>query len=193
MHKRHERLGLPGQPQSVSTGRHFLTLTLAEWGLSPLTETVALAATEVLTNAVVHAGTPIEVVVQLAEELTVSVRDDGPPWTAEPAGPGGVGLPPWDSEGGRGLALIEAVSDAWGVRTEPAGKTVWFSLARPAQPAGRVAEVNWPPVPLPTSHASPRDLGSATATAQPPVPALTVQLRSAHRQAAGRIFGDDLW
>lgn len=150
MRERNERISLPGQVESVTAGRHFLTLILAEWGLSAWTDPVALAASEVLTNAVVHAGTPIEVGLQLSRGstqdlssgnvvggvLVVWVRDGCPPWTPTPP-PGGVGLPEWDSESGRGLALVEAVSDAWGVRPEPTGKTVWFSLRVPAPTTGR--------------------------------------------------------
>ena len=139
---RHGHITLPAQSESVTAGRHFLTLTLAEWGLGALTDEVALAASELLTNAVLHARTPLEVAMQLTDQLVVSVQDGCPPWQADLSPPdltepGQDDVAAWDSEGGRGLLLLAAVSDAWGIRPEPTGKTVWFSLALPAAFVGR--------------------------------------------------------
>lgn len=133
MRERQHRVRFPAQPESVPAGRHFLTMTLMEWDLTGLVETVALASSEVLTNAVVHARTAFEVEVRAREHLVVSVHDGGPLWTGAAAGglPQPLALPGWDVESGRGLALVEAVSDAWGVRRDVHGKTVWFSLAIP--------------------------------------------------------------
>lgn len=139
--ERRERVRFPPQPESVPAGRHFLTMTLLEWDLTGLVEAVALASSEVLTNAVVHARTAFEVEVRAAEHLVVSVHDGGPLWTRSAAGPsaGSVALPGWDVESGRGLALVEAVCDDWGVRRDVAGKTVWFSLAIPDGEPGAAA------------------------------------------------------
>lgn len=138
MDERDERIRLPGQYESLTAvGASFLTLTLVEWGLGLLTDALSLAASEVLTNAVLHARTPIEVAMHLSEQLVVSVHDESPPWLTEPTDAAQTALPDWDSEGGRGLPLIEAVTDAWGVRPEPPGKTVWFSLLPPPHLARR--------------------------------------------------------
>lgn len=134
MYRQHERLALPAQPESVTAARHFLTLTLTAWGLTALIDKVALAVSEVLTNAVVHAQTALEVDMHVGEQLVVSVRDGSPPWAALPLGAVASTLPEWDSEGGRGLALVQAVTDAWGVCPEHLGKTVWFTLDLPRQP-----------------------------------------------------------
>lgn len=77
---RQERLTLPAQVESVPAARHFLSYMLGQWGLAALVDAVALAASELLTNAVVHAGTPIEVRLLVAGSLVVSVRDGRPAW-----------------------------------------------------------------------------------------------------------------
>jgi len=118
---------MPAQPESVTAARHFLCQMLSAWGLAELTDTVALAASELLTNAVVHARTSFEVTVLADQDLLVSVRDSAVPWRlGQPAD-----LPDWPQESGRGLALVAAVSHQWGVRPEPDGKTVWFTVALP--------------------------------------------------------------
>ena len=79
---------------------------------------------EVVTNSVVHGGPPIVVAVDCdgTAGLQVRVRD------------GSHDLPElrqaevWD-EGGRGLGLLDTLSDDWGVDPEPGdGKQVWFVL-----------------------------------------------------------------
>lgn len=122
---------MPGQLESVPAGRHFLTMMLLECELTALSDAVALAASEVLSNAVLHARTSIEVVFDLGEQLIVSVHDGTPPWTSTGPGVSHLALPASDSETGRGLALVAAVTDTWGVRPKLSGKAVWFSLALP--------------------------------------------------------------
>ena len=84
----------------------------------------ALCASELVTNGVLHARTRIVVGVTLgARRLLVTVGDraGGTPHT-----------PPQDDErpSGRGLMLVEALADQWGVSEERDGKTVWFTVAR---------------------------------------------------------------
>ena len=59
-------------------GRFVATVTPT----ASLSDAVALAASEVLSNAVLHARTSIEVVFDLGEQLIVSVHDGTPPWTS---------------------------------------------------------------------------------------------------------------
>ncbi|HET6699616.1 MAG TPA: PAS domain S-box protein, partial [Nocardioidaceae bacterium] len=78
--------------------------------------------------AVVHAGTPIGLSVQVAGgRLRVEVQDGSPhlPERREQAPLAGFG---------RGLVLIEDVVDAWGVSRGSRGKTVWFEIGRPVAP-----------------------------------------------------------
>ena len=84
----------------------------------------ALCASELVTNGVLHARTPIVLGLTLgAERLLVTVADT--------AG-GSPQPPPPDDErpSGRGLMLVDALADEWGVTDLPDGKTVWFTVSR---------------------------------------------------------------
>ena len=128
---RQHDLTLPAQPESVPAARHFLRMMLLEWGLHEATETVELAASELLTNAVMHARTPFEVTVVAEDDVTVSVRDTGGPFPTHLLSEGGVDVPGWDSEGGRGLLIVAAVADDWGMISEGSSTTVWFQVRLP--------------------------------------------------------------
>ncbi|MDT0464818.1 ATP-binding protein [Streptomyces gibsoniae] len=85
-------------------------------------ETVELLASELIANAVLHSAGPCDVVVtRNAERLRVEVTD------TDPALPSTVAAD-LNDESGRGLLLIEALADAWGVKPEPEGKTMWFEI-----------------------------------------------------------------
>lgn len=77
----------------------------------------------------------LRLVYDLEKAVTVEVSDAGdhrPPSTAPR--PADVGL----AESGRGLALVEAFADAWGVRDRVVGKTVWARLLVDPNTTGRV-------------------------------------------------------
>jgi anti-sigma regulatory factor (Ser/Thr protein kinase) len=84
-----------------------------------------LLATELVTNAVVHVGSLIELQIDSSpEKVLVSVHDGSP---AAPR------LPPWqgnDATGGRGLRIVAAMSMDWGWERTSGGKRVWFELRR---------------------------------------------------------------
>lgn len=87
-------------------------------------EAAALCASELVTNGVLHARTALVFGMTLgAERLLVTVRDEveGRPYP-----------PPPDDErtSGRGLVLVDALADSWGVFDDEDGKTVWFTVAR---------------------------------------------------------------
>lgn len=102
-------------------------------------EDLALIASELVTNAVLHAGLSdadqLDVeLASMADGVRLSVHDVGGGFT-----PGslqeGAALRP----GGRGLLIIDALSKAWGVETDAEGCTVWCDLAvEAAAPAGRL-------------------------------------------------------
>ncbi|GAA4921622.1 ATP-binding protein [Streptomyces coeruleoprunus] len=107
---------------SVRHLRRVLRMLLASWGMTGVAEAAELALTELATNVVRHvpgrwAGTII-LRGQGVLRVEVSDRDERPALPARPYD----GL----SEGGRGLLLVEAVTDRWGVTRLPDGKTVWF-------------------------------------------------------------------
>ncbi len=91
-----------------------------------LVDRVVLATSELVTNAVVHAKTPMRLWVELRGSwLRVSVDDRSP----RPARPAEPALRP-ESEAGRGLQLVAALARSWGVESHRggAGKTVWCAF-----------------------------------------------------------------
>ena len=94
-------------------------------GLDELTDTAALLVSEVATNALVHGSGDVRVVAHATTELLrVEVQDD------EPRLPRQRSAKDLD-EGGRGLALLDALATAWGTDGRSDGKTVWFELRLP--------------------------------------------------------------
>src|SRR5688572_21725379 len=66
----------PARPESVSAARRFVTSVLAGWGLTELTDTAALATSELVGNAVLHARTPFTLTVQyLRDGVLLRIND----------------------------------------------------------------------------------------------------------------------
>jgi anti-sigma regulatory factor (Ser/Thr protein kinase) len=85
----------------------------------------AICASELVTNGVLHARTPIVLGVTLgAQRLMITVADRS---TDHPHTP----PPDDDRPSGRGIVLVDALADQWGVYDQTEGKTVWFTLSRP--------------------------------------------------------------
>jgi anti-sigma regulatory factor (Ser/Thr protein kinase) len=121
----------PG-PTAPARARTFLTDTCRRWGAEEFVTDAALVVSELVTNAVRHAGTEMRLVLELrAGTLTVRVHDQGPglPRLIPPAERG---------FGGQGLAIVVQLAQAWGVAVEDGGgKAVWCRLGpRAAVPAG---------------------------------------------------------
>ncbi|MBV2357450.1 ATP-binding protein [Streptomyces sp. J2-1] len=122
---------IPKHRRHVPTARQRLRKVLADWGLTDeLADAVTLLANELVTNAVTHCRIT-------HAQVRVTLTLDAPALVLEVADPDRDRLPePHDSgpeeEGGRGLALVAALSDDWGHRKDPYTKSVWakFSLAR---------------------------------------------------------------
>jgi serine phosphatase RsbU (regulator of sigma subunit)/anti-sigma regulatory factor (Ser/Thr protein kinase) len=124
----------PPEPQAVAAARRFVRETLNSWQLpsrDDLVSDAVLLTSELVTNAVVHAGTGIQVACRLHRaEVEVSVLDCHPARTIpDPGGSAGS-----DRPSGRGLLLPGALSSSWGVTYAPAAKVVWFRLASRARP-----------------------------------------------------------
>ena len=118
------RLRLPAGADAPSRARDVLRRRCVDANVTAeAMETAALLLSEAVTNAVVHAGGEPLVELELdAGLLHVSVTDqDG-------TGPLLMPGPDLTAEGGRGLRLIAALADEWGVRYGNASKAVWFSL-----------------------------------------------------------------
>jgi serine phosphatase RsbU (regulator of sigma subunit)/anti-sigma regulatory factor (Ser/Thr protein kinase) len=115
------------EASSVALARRFTRRTLSEWGVEELVDTAALVVSELMTNAVVHAGTPVALVLGLqGRALRIEVEDRHP----------GRGLPlvPHDpaevAENGRGLLIATSLATTWGVEYTPTSKRVWALCER---------------------------------------------------------------
>ncbi|UUS29866.1 ATP-binding protein [Streptomyces changanensis] len=129
---------LQALPSRIGQVRRIVSAQLRYWNLDCLIEKAALGVTELLTNVHQHAKPDKVCTVEiefLLGRLTVSVHDHDPRLPAVAPPPGG---PDPLATSGRGLALIEAVSESWGARPQgDAGKVVWFTLPAPsATPVG---------------------------------------------------------
>ena len=114
---------VPSVPASVASVRRYTVGVCRAEGLDGLADTAALLVSEVATNALVHGSGDVQVEAWVeAEVLRVEVSD------AEPRLPRRRAARELD-EGGRGLALLDALSTAWGADSRDGGKTVWFTLA----------------------------------------------------------------
>jgi anti-sigma regulatory factor (Ser/Thr protein kinase) len=98
--------------------------TLAAWGDTQLVEAAALLVSELVTNAVTHAGSEVHVRIGHSTDYAL-LRVDVGDFSSEPPALGGFDL---DAMSGRGLAIVEALSHRWGVEAHSSGKRVWFEL-----------------------------------------------------------------
>lgn len=121
VHPRRRRF--PPRPSSVREARQMIRDSLLVAGREDLVETAELLVSEIVTNALVHAGTPIDVAISFIDGgLRIEVTD-GSPHAPRPRGYGP------NAGTGRGLMLLEEMVDEWGVVPEDPGKTVWFQIA----------------------------------------------------------------
>ncbi|MFI9645691.1 ATP-binding protein [Streptomyces sp. NPDC052040] len=134
---RHCTVELQALPSRIGQVRRIVSAQLRYWHLNPLIDRASLGVTELLTNVHLHAQPDKTCTVEmelLLDRLTVSVHDHDPrlPVLCEPDP---------TATSGRGLAMVAAIADSWGVRPDgDSGKVVWFALPAPspAPPAGPV-------------------------------------------------------
>jgi anti-sigma regulatory factor (Ser/Thr protein kinase) len=105
-----------GSPASVRQARQFLHDALGERVGEEAEDDLVLALTELTTNAVQHARTAFEVVVETDGSVRLEVEDGS---TERP-----VDKEPSD-EGGRGLGIVRRLCDRWGVHVAAQKKCVW--------------------------------------------------------------------
>ncbi|GAB3844425.1 hypothetical protein GCM10029963_21070 [Micromonospora andamanensis] len=124
---RSARMEVPAEPTAPSRVRHWMTAQLTEWEVAEsVIGAAVLCTSELTTNALLHAGTEARVEVDLSRErLLVSVADSGSRGTVTRARTETL------SSRGRGLGLIEELSDAWGTDPTVRGSTVWFEILLP--------------------------------------------------------------
>jgi anti-sigma regulatory factor (Ser/Thr protein kinase) len=106
---------------AVRAARHDLDRWLRERGRDDA-DVAALLVSELLTNVVLHARTSAQVRVTLEDDCLRVVVSDGAPTLPTRR------RPTTDAVTGRGLMIVDAMSDDWGVEAFDGGKSVWFEL-----------------------------------------------------------------
>ncbi len=111
-------------PEAARHARRFSRRTLRAWGLPADTMDAALlVVTELVTNALVHTDGRVRLDLTLVNDrLRIAVTDASPRTPVKPTSLS------WEATGGRGILLVEAVSDAWGTVPVSGGKQVWSEL-----------------------------------------------------------------
>lgn len=134
---------LPALPSSAGEARRLLRQALPGDASEDAIDAAALALSEIVTNALVHAGTPMRLrVILTSSSVRVELAD------------GSVHLPlPRDysraAGTGRGLHMVTEVVDQWGAHHDEDGKVVWFEIADPSPGAtrdrsGRISNTHLP-------------------------------------------------
>lgn len=135
-------LELGAWPTAVPCARGHARLVLAEWGLPELADPAELVVSELVTNGITASrrlvgsrfggrwspGTPPVRLWLLSDYQAVVVQV----WDGSNRMPARQELDA-ESEAGRGLCLVEAVSEDWGAfhPEHASGKVVWASVAKP--------------------------------------------------------------
>lgn len=115
---------LPPDTRSAADARRFVRRTLSAWACdAETTDNTELLVSELVANALRHAGTGVRLRLAWQDDgVRVDVAD-GSRRTPRPRLPDTVG------EAGRGLFLVDQLARDWGVREHDSGKSVWFLLA----------------------------------------------------------------
>ncbi len=123
--KHHVSWTLEGTPASVRRARVLVSGQLAEWGLADSAYTTELLVSELVTNALSHAGGgDVKLRLIIDNALVCEVFDDA---AAMPK----LRYAEDDDESGRGLHVVSQLAQRWGTRRTAAGKAVWFELPLP--------------------------------------------------------------
>ncbi|MCW2905881.1 MAG: hypothetical protein JWL68_670 [Actinomycetia bacterium] len=167
------------EPAAVAAARKFVRDTLCSWldagpGPAPaaaadggLVDDAVLLTSELVTNAVVHAGTQVQVTCKLAAgAVEVVVRDSHPARMVPSPAPDDT--VPAERTGGRGLLLPSALAAAWGVSYGTDAKAVWFRMGVPGSPAGAPGTASGPEALDTVVPAGPWNVATAHASTLPP-------------------------
>jgi anti-sigma regulatory factor (Ser/Thr protein kinase) len=125
------------EPTAAAAARRFVRDTLQTWLIGGATgagdaliDDAVLLTSELVTNAVVHAGTPVEVTCKLTGGGVEVVVSDEHPARLVPEPPENEHIPA-ERTSGRGLLLPAALASAWGVTYGQSAKAVWFRIGQP--------------------------------------------------------------
>ena len=123
----HLSLDLEPALGAARRARELITEACARWDCPALAGAACIVVTELVNNVVVHARTPMSVLVAThGPGISVAVRDHSPQTPTFTGGP----VPP-TAYGGRGMLLIDSVSQRWGSLRLDDGKVVWAVLTDP--------------------------------------------------------------
>ena len=118
----HFSLDLPPQPRAAGVARQFVERHIRECVPRETADTAVLLTSELVTNVLVHARTPMRLHLDLTgDTVRIGVADE-------------TSRVPTQREShparltGRGMTLVTALATEWGVEPNPPGKTVWFEL-----------------------------------------------------------------
>ncbi|HEY3869830.1 MAG TPA: ATP-binding protein [Actinocrinis sp.] len=129
------RFEIPAAPEAVALARRRLLEELEGWGTPVDRDVAQLLLSETVTNAILH-GTDLTAAdatirIELAETeiaLRVEVHDAHHDGIVRPANGHDHTDPAYLRMSGRGLYLVEALAECWGVEREELGKYVYFEL-----------------------------------------------------------------
>ncbi|MFE5374900.1 SpoIIE family protein phosphatase [Streptomyces mirabilis] len=111
--------------QGVRRTRQFLSTCLDGWHLESLSDSAEVLASEVVTNALLHGDSDVDVCLRsYPDRLRVEVRD----CDSHPAMLVDLGPDEDKAEGGRGMLIVSALASSWGNSPSGRGKTVWFEM-----------------------------------------------------------------
>ncbi|HEY5352991.1 MAG TPA: SpoIIE family protein phosphatase [Streptosporangiaceae bacterium] len=166
------------EPAAVAAARKFVRDTLCSWlegrpGAAAhaaadggLVDDAVLLTSELVTNAVVHAGTQVQVTCKLAAGVVEVVVRDSHPARMVP-GPAPDDTVPAERTGGRGLLLPSALAAAWGVSYGTDAKAVWFRMGLPGGAAGVPGDGTGPEALDAVVPAGPWSVGPGPASSEP--------------------------
>ncbi|MFJ1804681.1 MULTISPECIES: ATP-binding protein [unclassified Streptomyces] len=130
-------LAFTAEPTEVAALRRIMRLHLGIWGLQEVVDEAQLCVSELVSNVIKHVGpgTPATLAVSMkGARLRIEIHD-----------PDTRALPTLldanvDAEGGRGMALVDAIAARWGVQLDLDRKVTWCELATGlTSPPGHVA------------------------------------------------------
>ncbi|MGH3367314.1 MAG: ATP-binding protein [Nocardioidaceae bacterium] len=127
---------LPPHPASVGEARRTVRRLLAEHGPADLLEQGQLLISELVTHALVHSCTPIDLALVLTEDSLRVEVGDGSHQHPRPRPVAST------TRSGAGLTVVAETADAWGVLPSIRGQTVWFLLVSGNPAAGPQTHVD---------------------------------------------------
>ena len=117
----HANLRLSHSDRAPRLARAFVAESLQGWHLDGLIEAASLVVSEVVTNAVIHARSDAELLLErTSNSLRISVTDHGSGLTRRHGGAA--------TDGGRGLLIVQELSASWGAEPTDNGNRVWAEL-----------------------------------------------------------------